>query len=301
MLTAIWAFVLLAEPNPVVVPETLRVDGVVLTILDMAEVPAQQSGLLKEVSAREGMMVEQGALLGRIDDSQARLRRAKAETEWQQAKTAAENDIPLRFARKSLDVAQSEWQRAVDSVQRFPKSVSQTELDRLKLLADKAQLEIEQAEQDFAALQQTRVLREHDRDLAELALDQHRMTSPLTGMVVQWKRHPGEWLEPGTAVVRVIRLNRLRAEGFAPASQLSPAAVGSSVVFQTAAGSGSSSEAWTGELAFVSPEIDPINGQVRFWSEVENPTNRLRPGQIGTLTIQKKSVVLSQTPAPASK
>ena len=35
-------------------------------------------------------------------------------------------------------------------------------------------------------------------------------------MVVQIKRHRGEWVQAGESVVRVLRLDRLRAEGFVP-------------------------------------------------------------------------------------
>ena len=40
-----------------------------------------------------------------------------------------------------------------------------------------------------------------------------------------------------------------------------------------------------GEVVFVSPEVNPVNGQVRVWAEVVNRDNRLRPGLQGTLTI----------------
>ena len=33
-----------------------------------------------------------------------------------------------------------------------------------------------------------------------------------------------------------------------------------------------------GKVVFVSPEIDPVNGQVRVWAEIDNKDGRLRPG-----------------------
>jgi multidrug efflux pump subunit AcrA (membrane-fusion protein) len=36
---------------------------------------------------------------------------------------------------------------------------------------------------------------------------------------------------------------------------------------------------------FVSPEVDPVNGQVRVWAEVENRDGQLRPGVHGKLSI----------------
>ncbi len=272
-----------SEPRGVEATE-ITISGAVLTLIDQADVPAREAGVLMRLSVREGQIVEAGQLLGQIDDTDARLRETKAETEFQQARQAAENDIKVRFAKKSADVAQAELSRAEESAKDFKKSVSESEIDRLRLLADKAVLEIEQATIDLSVAGQVRDLRDRDRELAALSVSHRRIVAPLTGMVVQWRKHVGEWVEPGTAVVRVIRLNKLRAEGFGLASQLTPDSVGSKVTFVTARSQGSRQE-FIGELMFVSPEIDPINGQVRFWAEIDNPRTVLRPGQMGELRI----------------
>ena len=44
----------------------------------------------------------------------------------------------------------------------------------------------------------------------------------------------------------------------------------------------------TGQIVFISPEIDPLNSQVRFWAEIENAELKLRPGMTATLTIEPK-------------
>ncbi|MDX1969890.1 MAG: efflux RND transporter periplasmic adaptor subunit [Planctomycetaceae bacterium] len=272
-----------SEPRGVEATE-ITISGAVLTLIDQADVPAREAGVLMRLSVREGQIVEAGQLLGQIDDTDARLRETKAETEFQQARQAAENDIKVRFAKKSADVAQAELSRAEESAKDFKKSVSESEIDRLRLLADKAVLEIEQATIDLSVAGQVRDLRDRDRELAALSVSHRRIVAPLTGMVVQWRKHVGEWVEPGTAVVRVIRLNKLRAEGFGLASQLTPDSVGSKVTFVTQRSQESRQE-FIGELMFVSPEIDPINGQVRFWAEIDNPKTVLRPGQMGELRI----------------
>ena len=53
-------------PGPVVV------ESVVLRLLEEAEVPAQEGGVVLEVPAREGQRVKQGELLAQIDDEVAR-------------------------------------------------------------------------------------------------------------------------------------------------------------------------------------------------------------------------------------
>jgi hypothetical protein len=38
-------------------------------------------------------------------------------------------------------------------------------------------------------------------------------------------------------------------------------------------------------VVFVSPEVEPVTGQFRIWSEVRNRDGLLSPGLSGTLTI----------------
>lgn len=265
----------------------VRIDAVLVTLIEKVDVPAPEAGVLMRIAAKEGQIVEEGQLLGQIDDREVAIICARAEADLAQARRLAENDIKVRFARKSEEVAKAELKRSLTSVENFPKSVSQSELDRLRLVAEKATLEIEQAAEDLAVAQLQKSLKEHDLERATLQRDRRKIMAPLTGMVVEWKKHRGEWVEPGAVVVRVIRMHRLRAEGFAAAGGLPLSAVGQPVTFKTER-PGQPPLTLSGELAFVSPEIDPVNGQVRFWAEIDNPQLQLRPGQAGTLTIHPR-------------
>jgi macrolide-specific efflux system membrane fusion protein len=40
-----------------------------------------------------------------------------------------------------------------------------------------------------------------------------------------------------------------------------------------------------GTIVFVSPEVDPITGQVRVWAEIDNREGKLRPGQPARMVI----------------
>jgi len=107
-------------------------------------------------------------------------------------------------------------------------------------------------------------------------------------MVVQWKKQLGEWVEPGTPVMRLIRLNSLRAEAFLSSQKLSRGLVGSPVtlIIESA---GKAPVRHVGRLGFVSPEIDPVNGQIRIWAEIDNTDLKLRPGQTGTMIIRPEN------------
>ena len=72
----------------------------------------------------------------RIEDNEASLA-VDGELELEIARRIAGNNVGIRFARKSLEVARAELQRCLDSVRKAPQSVSGTELDRLRLLVEK--------------------------------------------------------------------------------------------------------------------------------------------------------------------
>lgn len=263
----------------------LVLESALVRPIDEVDVAAQEAGLLTAIAIREGQRVEPGDLLAQIDDFDAQLAAAQAQQELLIATRKAESDVPLRSARKSRDVAGAEWQRGRESVEKYKKSLSQTELDRLQFESERAELDVQQAEldQELAGLESR--LREIELEFAQRRVERRRMRSPLAGVVVEVRHRAGEWVEPGTTVVRLLRNDRLRVEAFLDADRATGALLASPASF-TLNSSAGSSQPFLGEITFVSPEIDPINGQVRIWAEVANPDGSLRTGQQGTLKIQ---------------
>ena len=264
--------------------QPLTVNDALLTLIEHADISAREAGPLLHREIPEGVTVEGGAVLGKIDDQEAQLNLERAETELRIAQMLVDNDIKVRFARKSLDVANSELKRSQESVEKFPKSVSQTELDRLRLQVDKSTLEIEQTTLDHEQARLSRILKENDLQRARQQVERRLIKAPFPGMVVHWKKQRGEWVEPGLPVVRVIRLNRLRAEAFVSPSQLLPDMVGRNVTL-TADVPGKPRTKFDGKITFVDPEYDPVNNQVRIWAEIDNSGLLLRPGQSASLVV----------------
>lgn len=264
--------------------EEIRVESALLTLIEHADLPASESGPLVQREIVEGATVDIDAVLGKIDDHEAMLVLERAKTELRIAQAIVENDIKVRFARKSQEVALAELKRSQESIEKFPKSVSQTELDRLKLLADKAALEIEQAQVDHEQAKLSKLLKQNDVDRAELLLQRRKIKAPFPGMVVNWKKQRGEWVEAGTPVVRIIRLNRLRAEAFV-SSKIPPADLLGRPVQLVIDLPGKSKSRFEGKLVFVDPEIDPVNNQMRIYAEIDNSDLQLRPGQSATMVI----------------
>jgi macrolide-specific efflux system membrane fusion protein len=277
--------------------EATVIKSALVTVIEEAEIPAKVEGVLSAVEAREGKMIDAGGIVARIEDSEARLTHERAKTEFEIARKQAENDLKIRVARKSADVARAELKRALESVEKYKKSVSETELDRLRLAAERAELEIDQTihEQETAKL--TSRLKEIEMELAQQAVDRRVLASPISGMVVQVNLHQGEWVQAGKTVARVLRVDRLRVEGFVAAESLTGDLGGRRVTLAVNL-PGRPGAAFEGAVVFVSPEVNPVNQQLRVWAEVENPKLLLRPGLRGNLTIHPDAAQTAKREVP---
>lgn len=263
----------------------VRAESVLITLIDQAEVPAHESGALAEVAVREGQLVAEGDLLARVEDSMASLAMRRAKIELDIARKEATNDIQLRHARGAANTAKAELARATNSLEKYHKSVSGSEVDQLRLAVDKAEHEAEQAEHDLAVARLTTQLKQSEYDLASRSVERRRIESPIRGMVVEVKRHRGEWVQAGETVVRILRLDRLRAEGFAPASAVAGSFQPRPVTVRVDLPGHPRAE-FPGSLVFVSPEVNPVNGQVRIWADMENRDLLLRPGLPVEMTLE---------------
>src|SRR4051812_20604102 len=97
----------------------IRVEGALTTLIEQVDVPAREAGVLATTSAREGELVMAGAELAKIDDADALLLKDRARIELEAARKEAENNVSVRFAAKSTEVAKAELRRATESIEKY--------------------------------------------------------------------------------------------------------------------------------------------------------------------------------------
>jgi macrolide-specific efflux system membrane fusion protein len=243
--------------------------------------------VLATIAVDEGARVRTGELIASLDDRVARLAAAKAALARDQAQAKAGNELRIQYADKALEVARAEMQRSRESNEKFARSISQSQLDVERLTVEKLELERRQAEHDVTLEKFDLQLAENALQAAQLDLELHAVRAPFDGVVALVRGRAGEWVEPGAPVARLVAIDRLRAEGFAPAELADAGAIGAKAWFTLEAGSERGSpEPVEGVLRFVSPEVDPVTRQVRIWAEIDNQTRRLRPGQQGRIELE---------------
>lgn len=243
------------------------------------------------------------------------------ELDLKAARLEAENALRTQAAQKNQAVAKNEYERAKQSRASFRESVSESELDGKRLSFERAGLETAQAVFDMQlarlkataaeearqtlllAVESARIdvaqakskitvagfnaaLKQAELRAARLHVEEHLLKSKLEGVVVDVYRQSGEWVEPGESVMRILRLDRLRAEAFVKIDELSFALENSRAELEVIC-TGHASR-FTGTITFVSPEIDPINRETSVWMEFENRELLVKPGMHGRLTIFAK-------------
>jgi len=254
----------------------ITIDGAILKTVEVTSVASQVQGLLSGVSVREGDRVKMQSPLASIQSTTTELQLQRAKVALDVAQKNYENTIDIDLARKSFAVAENEFVRAIEANKRVEDVYPAMEVDRLKLVRDRANLEIDRTlhAKDISQLELTKIQIEH-RQLEDV-LDKHNIRAPVAGMVVAVEKRVGEWVEPGTVVLRLVEIDRLRIEGFIKAEQADPELIDTQAQVELQL-SGKTIQT-TAKLVFISPEVNPINSQVRVFLDVDNRDGRFRPG-----------------------
>lgn len=293
--SALAAIIMCGAARGGIAAELASVEGQLSLIVDI-DVPAEVVGRVAAVEVKEGEVIRQDQILVQLTDLRAKEDVVRAQSELEISHIERANDVERRYAQKNLDVQLQELARSTAANQMYDNSVSLTEVRRLELLVEQSRLSIEKAEQDQAAAAAHEGLKAAELRLAELNLGLHTISSPSNGMVVTVYRQPGEWVNAGDPVVRVVQLDHLRVEAFVAAEVPSELLLGRTATFVVARRRGltvgesdavniSADTDYAGKVVFVSPELNPVTGQYRIWAEIDNRDGRLRPGMRGTLSV----------------
>jgi multidrug efflux pump subunit AcrA (membrane-fusion protein) len=273
-----------AQDAPEAGEKPLVIEPAILTIIDQAEIPARDAGLLELFNVLEGDLVKAGQVLVKLDSREQEMLRRKARLEIELAAAKASSNVQRDFARVSHEIAKADEARAQESEKKFAKSVSQTELDQLRLAVEKTKFEITHAEEEQTLAKISLKLKEQEYEIAQQKLELRQIVAPFDGTVAQRYRRLGEWVQPGEKVLRLIRTDRLRVEAFVELKFLPPQPTSLAVRWVMPLPD-MKSQSYPAKITFISPEANPVNGQVRLWAEIENAEGTLRAGQVGRLEI----------------
>jgi multidrug efflux pump subunit AcrA (membrane-fusion protein) len=257
-------------------------------VIESAEVPALEAGPLVQVHVQEGALVKQDELLAQIDDKQSQLMKLSAEAERDAAYERAKDDIDVRYAIKAYELAEAELKQDLDIKSRSPGAVTDAEINRKRLVKTREQLGVDKAKLDQRIARFTANLKHTAVEASIDGILRRRIVAPFDGMVIDVYKHKAEWVNSGEQVLKVVRMDRLRVDGFVNGDEISPLDVAKrpvAVEIELAAGR---RERFDGHISFVSPVFNAGN-KYRICADVVNRFEQnepiLRPGMQATIMI----------------
>jgi membrane fusion protein (multidrug efflux system) len=185
-----------------------------------------------------------------------------------------DTDIALLQSLKAqADLAQTVYQR--DKAQYDIKAIAKAQLD-----ADEADLRSKRAQvAQQAALVEKKTIR-----------------APFAGRLGITTVNPGQYLNPGDAIVTLQAIDPIYADFYLPQQQLGQLALGQTILVDTSAYGG---RRFTGKIESINPKLDSNTRNVQIEASVDNHERKLLPGMYANVKIdagaKERYLTLPQT------
>jgi macrolide-specific efflux system membrane fusion protein len=244
-------------------------------------VPVREPGIIERLSIREGDWVEAGQTIAELDRALHEIELQAALMRQKVAEFKATDDVDMRYSTKSKEVANATLERSRAAVEKYPNSISATELEQLRLELERATLSIEKAEfeRELSGIETELYARE--AEASQVKLVYRSIHSPITGMVVELIPQEGEWLNAGQTIARIVQLDRMRIKALLQVDQIDQSFVGRKAEFVSSV----TGARYEGTIHFVSPEVLPGTEKIQFWFDVDSPDRKLRRREAGRVRI----------------
>ena len=280
-----------AGPTPATLPAAAaHLPDCLVYLIEDIQVPALEAGPLVKIHVQEGDVVEKGQLLAQLDDSQPKIQKHSAEIERDAAIAKASDDIDVRFAEATLAYSTAEVQRLLAVERKSAGSISMPEIEKAKLARHRDELQIEKSKLDMKVAKMTADKHHADVEAAELSVARRQILAPIGGEVATVCHEASEWVSAGEPGVQLVRMDRLRVEGFVTTTELNVDEIaGKQVIVEVELARGRR-ERFAGAVTYISPLVT-AGGKYRVRAEVQNRLSGdewlLRPGSAASMIILK--------------
>ena len=255
-------------------------DSAILTNVNDVILASEAPGIVKKTHKMPGQDVELDEAIVSLSKQQFQTQLRVTQLTAQIADLEATNDVDLQFARKSIEVNKKLLKRSQRARQAYAKSVTDTDLDRLRLEVEQATLAAKQAELEAKSASFRSELETANADEAQVQLNKRDVRAPFAGRIEQMFVQPGAWVQAGQPIARVVDLKNLRAKGIFDARFVKRIAVGDTATFEYKIDDRVyKSEA---QVTFISSVV--VDGKFQVWVDIDNSDRNLIPGFKGKLS-----------------
>jgi RND family efflux transporter MFP subunit len=236
---------------------------------ESSDVAPDASGRVVATPVDTGQFVKEGAVLVRLQGIDAGLRLDEA----QAAVTRAEANVKLAESQNAL---------AQTTAQRYASLLATGDVS--STVADQARTGAETSLQSVYTARATLAQARAQLALAEKAVADVAVVAPFSGFISQRRVSLGEYVQPSTAVVTLLKIDPLRLQLTIPGVQAGLIRVGQSV---RATVDAFPEQSFTGRITAVNPEISAQARSFKVEARVPNPEAVLKPGMFAVATIDQ--------------
>jgi membrane fusion protein (multidrug efflux system) len=234
---------------------------------ESSDVAPESSGRVMATPVDVGQHVPRGAVLIRIQSVDANLRLDEARA------AVARAEANLKLAQSQNDLAQTTAKRHAALLANG--LVPQTVADEARTQAETSANTVLVAR---ASLSQVRA----QLALAEKAVADVVVSAPFAGYISERRVAAGEFVQPSTAVVTLLRIDPLRLQLTIPAVQAGQIKTGQAVLARVDAYPDNTFE---GKITAVNPAIAAQSRSFMVEARIPNPDFRLKPGMFAVASI----------------
>jgi len=249
----------------------ILVEDCMVRYVNKTKVPAESQGKLTELSVEEGSAISEGDVIAIVDDKPARLALNVKEAEELEAKISAQNDVNKRDAVNSerIAAAEAETYRQLHEKGATP----YLEMKKKELEAERAQLRIELADVNEDTAMAVYMGKRAATEMAQYDIEMRTIRAPFDAFVESRIAQLGEWVQPGSPIVEIVQMDRLRVEGFINAlnyaGQVRKGAPVDVLVVVGGTREQPKTQQFQGQIEYVSTELD-LNKRHRIWVSIPN-------------------------------
>lgn len=124
-------------------------------------------------------------------------------------------------------------------------------------------------------------------EMAQERVEQRRLKSPISGMVVERQFEVGEMVRPAEPILEVVDLTEVFVQFYAQTEDLAVLKVGQSASV-TVLNLGLA-QAFTGPIDFIDPRVDAASGLARVRVRLQNPEGAIKAGVRAEVTLTEES------------
>lgn len=247
----------------------VSVTGALVTAIDDVEVPARDAGPVAEIAVQRGVEVKTGAVLGKIDDIDAELKHEAALAEMAVAEEQANSTAEITAAKHTAGAAEAEYLQSKALRENQKEAVSAQQLRRDLLQWQRAVAQVAVAEMEHRKNNKGVGVKAAMAKTAEHEIRKRVFTAPVDGVVVDIRKDVAEWVQPGDPVFRIVRMDKLRVEGYVNASEVHQDEIRDKAVRVIVHQPRGEKVELAGRIDFASPIIE-ANGEFRVHCDVKN-------------------------------